>query len=194
MMDLLTLVKKSRSYRRFDEVYFVEPETLRGLIQLAQYSPSGNNQQPLKYWLSNSPEMNAKIFPHLAWAGSLKDWHGPQEGERPTAYVIILGDTEIKSSFGVDYGIAAQSIMLGAAEQELGGCMIASVQRQALREVLGIPERYEILLVLALGKPAETVVTEPIEVSGGVRYYRDADGVHHVPKRSLEELIVRDVS
>lgn len=193
-MDLLTLVKKSRSYRRFDEGHPVDPETLRDLIRLAQYSPTGNNQQPLKYWLSHSPEMNAKIFPHLAWAGSLQDWDGPQEGERPTAYVIILGDTEIKSNFGVDYGIAAQSIMLGAVEQGLGGCMIASVQREALQEVLGIPDRYQILLVLALGKPAETVVTEPIEVSGGVRYYRDADGVHHVPKRSLEDLIVGDIA
>ena len=193
-MDLLALVKTSRSYRRFDENFLVKPEVLRGLIQMAQYSPTGNNQQPLKYWLSNSPEVNAKIFPHLAWAGSLKDWRGPEEGERPTAYVIILGDTEIKSSFGVDYGIAAQSIMLGAAEQGLGGCMIASVQRQALREALGIPAHYEILLVLALGKPAEKVVTEPIEVSGDVRYYRDANGVHHVPKRSLEDLIVQDVS
>lgn len=138
--------------------------------------------------------MNAIIYQHLAWAGSLKDWDGPQEGERPTAYVIIFGDTEIKSSFGVDYGIAAQSIMLGAAEQGLGGCMIASVQRNTLREALGIPDRYEILLVLALGKPAETVVMERIEVSGSVRYYRDAEGVHHVPKRSLEDLIVRDVT
>ena len=193
-MDLINLVKRSRSYRRFDGTFQVKPKILRGLIQLARYSPTGNNQQPLKFWLSNTPEMNAKIFQHLAWAGSLKDWDGPQEGERPTAYIIILGDTEIKSSFGVDYGIAAQSIMLGAAEQGLGGCMIASVQRNSLREALGIPERYEILLVLALGKPAETVVMERIEVSGGVRYYRDAEGVHHVPKRSLEDLIVRDVA
>jgi nitroreductase len=192
-MDLLSLVKKSRSYRRFDETYAVASETLRGLIRLAQYSPTGNNQQPLKFWLSNSVEMNAIIFPHLAWAGSLKAWGGPKEGERPTAYVIILGDTDIKENFGVDYGIAAQSIMLSAADQGLGGCMIASVQRHALRENLDIPERYEILLVLALGKPAETVVTEPIDVSGGVRYYRDSDGVHHVPKRGLEDLIVRDV-
>jgi hypothetical protein len=123
----------------------------------------------------------------------LKAWGGPKEGERPTAYIIILGDTDIKRNFGVDYGIAAQSIMLGAAEQGLGGCMIASVQREVLCAALGIPERYEILLVLALGKPAETVVTEPIDVSGGVRYYRDEESVHHVPKRSLEALIVQDV-
>jgi nitroreductase len=192
-MELETLVKKSRSYRRFDETHRIDGVTLRELIRLAQYSPTGNNMQPLKFWLSNTPETNAAIFPHLGWAGSLKDWKGPQEGERPTAYIIILGDTNIQVSFGVDYGIAAQSIMLGAAEKGLGGCMIGSARREDLQIVLGIPDQYKILLVLALGKPVETVVTEPLGENGEIRYYRDADSVHHVPKRSLNELILHDV-
>ena len=193
-MDLQTLVRKSRSYRRFDEAHAINGDTLRELIGLAQYAPTGSNKQPLKFWLSNTPEVNAAIFPNLAWAGALKEWKGPTEGERPTAYVIILGDTEIRKNFGVDHGIAAQTIMLGAAEQGLGGCMIASFRSKSLREALNIPERYEILLVLALGKPAETVVTEPVGEDGNITYYRDAEDVHHVPKRGLDELILHDVS
>lgn len=192
-MDMKTLVRLSRSYRRFDEDYFISREILHALIQLAQYSPTGNNMQPLKFWLSNTPEMNQVIFPHLGWAGSLKDWDGPEEGERPSAYILILGDREIQVSFGVDHGIAAQSIMLGAAEQGLGGCMIGSARRTALQKDLDIPDQYQILLVLALGKPVEIVVTEPHEPGENIRYYRDEDGVHHVPKRSLDELILHDV-
>ena len=192
-MDLKELVIKSRSYRRFDESFQVDGEILRHLVQLAQYSPTGNNMQPLKFWLSNTPEMNGKIFPHLGWAGSLKDWGGPEEGERPAAYIIILGDTDIQMNFGVDHGIAAQSMKLGATEKGLGSCMIASVQREALHQSLGIPKRYQILLVLALGKPVETIVTEPIREDGSAKYYRDSESVHHVPKRSLDELIVHDV-
>jgi nitroreductase len=192
-MDLKSLVIKSRSYRRFDESYQVDGETLRHLVSLAQYSPTGNNMQPLKFWLSNTPEMNAIVFPHLGWAGSLKDWDGPEEGERPSAYIIILGDLDIQVSFGVDHGIAAQSMRLGAAEKGLGGCMIASVQREGLHQSLGIPERYRILLVLALGKPHEKVVTEPLGADGSVKYYRDDDSVHYVPKRALDELIIHDV-
>jgi nitroreductase len=183
----------SRSYRRFDESHLIDGGTLRELVQLAQYSPTGNNMQPLKFWLSNTPEMNAKIYPHLGWAGSLTNWHGPEAGERPSAYIIILGDREIQLNFGVDHGIAAQSIMLGAVEKGLGGCMIGSARRKALAADLGIPDRFQILLVLALGKPVETVVTEPIEPGGDIKYYRDEDGVHHVPKRNLEDLIVHDV-
>ncbi len=192
-MDLMNLVQKSRSYRRFDEQYHIEGKVLRDLIRLAQFSPTGNNLQPLKFWLSNSPEMNELIFPHLGWAGSLKDWDGPVEGERPSAYVIILGDTNISANFGVNHGIAAQSIMLGAAEKGLGGCMNGSAKREVLRKDLGIAEHFEVLLVLALGKPAEQVVTEPVGEDGSIKYYRDENDVHHVPKRSLEELIVHDV-
>ena len=186
------LVRKNRSYRRFHQDVLVDLETLRALVNLARLSASANNLQPLKYILSCQPETNARIFPHTRWAGYLKDWPGPAEGERPAAYVVILGDTEIRKSFGCDHGIAAQSIMLGATERGLGGCMIGSIDHDGLRQVLDIPEQYEILLVLALGKPKETVVLEEVGSDGDVRYYRDAEGVQHVPKRSLDELILRE--
>jgi len=186
------LVRKNRSYRRFHQGVSVDLETLRALVNLARLSASGSNLQPLKYILSCEPETNARIFHHTRWAGYLKDWPGPAEGERPAAYIVILGDTEIRESFGCDHGIAAQSIMLGAAERGLGGCMIGSIDEGGLQQKLDIPDRYDILLVLALGKPNETVVLEEVSPDGDIRYYRDAEGVHHVPKRLLDELILRE--
>ena len=159
-------------------------------MDLARLSASAANRQPLKYILSCDPKRNVLIFPHLAWAGYLKDWGGPQEGERPSAYIIILGDKEISRSFGCDHGIAAQSILLGAVERGLGGCIIGSIRREKLRQALQIPDRYEILLVLALGKPKEKVVIETLGPDGDIRYWRDKEGVHHVPKRSLDEIII----
>ena len=187
------IVRANRSYRRFHEGKRIEPEILRSLVNLGRLSPSAANLQPLKYITSSDPEVNKRIFPTLAWAGYLKDWGGPSEGERPSAYVVILGDTEISRGFGCDHGIAAQSIMLGAAEKGIGGCMIGSIQRDDLRRVLNIPERYEILLVLALGYPKEKVVLEDIGPDGSIKYYRDAEDVHHVPKRTLDEIMVADL-
>lgn len=184
------LIIRNRSYRRFYQEFAVERETLRELVDLARFSASAANMQPLKYILSCDPQKNALIFPHLAWAGYLKDWAGPSEGERPSAYIIILGDTEITRSFGCDHGIAAQSILLGATEKGLGGCIIGAVQKQGLRQSLEIPPRYEILLVLALGKPKETVVIDTVGPSGDIRYWRDGEGVHHVPKRLLDDITV----
>ena len=184
------LVVKTRSYRRFHQEFVVECETLQQLVDLARLSASAANIQPLKFILSCDPRKNALIFSHLGWAGYLRDWSGPSEGERPSAYIIILGDTEIKESFGCDHGIAAQSILLGATERGLGGCIIASVRRPELRRALSILPRYEILLVLALGKPKEMVVIEEVGPTGDIEYWRDSEGVHHVPKRSLDEIIV----
>lgn len=184
------LVRKNRSYRRFHQEVAIELETLRELVDLARLSASALNLQPLKYMLSCEPKKNALIFQHLAWAGYLKDWPGPDEGERPSAYIIILGDTELSRHFGCDHGIAAQSILLGAIDRGLGGCMLASVKRQELSKALGIPSRYEILLVLALGKPKETVVMETIGPTGDVKYWHDSEGVHHVPKRTLDDIII----
>jgi len=184
------LILKNRSCRRFRQEVPVERPTLQELVDLARLSPSAANLQPLKYILSCDPRKNALIFPHLAWAGYLKDWPGPSEGERPSAYIIILLDSQLTKSVDCDHGIAAQSILLGAAEKALAGCIIASVNRQELHKALNVPSRYEILLVLAIGNPKEKVVIETVGPDGKIEYWRDAQGVHHVPKRPLDDIIV----
>jgi nitroreductase len=194
MMTLRELILQNRSIRRFDQHHAMTQETLRELVDLARLSPSGANLQPLKYMLSWEPEMNAKIFPHLQWAGYLQDWDGPAPGERPAAYIIILGDRTIRSSPSCDHGIAAHSILLGASERGLGGCMIGSIERTALAQALDIGSDYDILLALALGMPAETVVLEAAESDGDIHYWRDQQGIHHVPKRPLDEIIIKRVS
>ncbi len=188
-MMMRELVLKNRSYRRFHEEASVGRETLKELVDLARLSATGGNAQPLKFMLSGDAARNGKIFPTLGWAAYLKDWSGPGEGERPAAYIIILGDKRLKPSFGCDHGIAAQSILLGATEKGLGGCIIATIQKPALAQALSLPEHFEILLVIALGKPKETVVIEPVGPDGDIKYWRDSRSVHHVPKRSLDELI-----
>ena len=189
-MNLYEIVLKNRSYRRFHQDVSIELETLKQLVDLARLSASGGNHQPLKYILSCDSQKNALIFPQLGWAAYLKDWPGPSEGEKPSGYIIILGDKNIRESFGVDHGIAAQSILLGATELGLGGCIIASVRKDDLRQTLEIPDQYEILLAIALGKPKETVEIEAVGSDGNIKYWRDEEGTHHVPKRSLDEIIV----
>jgi nitroreductase len=184
------LVLANRSYRRFREDERIEMETLRSLVDLARCTPSAANLQPLKYILSNTPERNAVVFSTLAWAGYLPDWPGPVEGERPSAYVIVLLDTCLSKSAGCDLGIAAQTILLGATEKGLGGCMFGSIERDRLCKELAIDERFDVMLVIALGKPVEKVVLEDVGPDGSIKYYRDDDAVHHVPKRKLGDVIL----
>ena len=188
---LKDLIRSNRAYRRFYEDVPISKDTLKELVDLARLSATGGNKQPLKFYLSCDPERNRRVFSLLlTWAGSLPEWPGPIEGERPSAYIIILGDTGVNESFGVDHGIAAQSILLGATEKGLGGCMLASIQKEEARKVLNIPSQYELLLTIALGKPKEKVVIDTISAGDDTKYWREKDGTHHVPKRKLGDIII----
>lgn len=187
---LLDLVHKSRSYRRFDHTVRVSEDCLRQLIALARCTPSSGNLQPLKYLPVHEEKESDELFGFVKWARYLQEWAGPTAGERPAAYIVLLGDTSISKACQYDAGIAAQTILLGATEMGLGGCVISSVDRDALRRSFSIPWHLEILFVMALGKPAEEVILEEVGPGGDIKYYRTDDGRHHVPKRSLDELII----
>jgi nitroreductase len=185
------LIKKSRSYRRFYGEKEITSEQLLELIDFARLSPSGANRQPLKYIYSCQKDINDKIYENLGWAGYLKEWDGPMESERPTGYIIMLRDININKVMTMDEGIAAQSIFLGATSMGLGGCYIGNIKKDKLIKALNIGEEYEISLVIALGYPKEEVIIEEIDKSGDIKYWRDEEQVHHVPKRRLEDVVIR---
>ncbi len=187
------LIFKNRSYRRFVQSERIETNFLLELVDLARLSPSARNQQALKFLISNEVEKNEQIFSQLAWAGYLKDWKAPKEGEKPAAYIVILADTNIAkldlaSWVYTDLGIACQSILLGAVENELGGCIIAAVNRPKLSEILELPNNLKILSVIALGKPKEEIIIDEIK-NNDIKYWRDENKTHHVPKRNLDEIV-----
>jgi nitroreductase len=184
------LILKNRAYRRFYQSERISTSLLRDWVDLARNSASARNAQSLKYVLSTDESFNAKIFDQLAWAGYLTDWNGPEEGEKPSAYIVMLHDTQISGNYFCDDGIATQSILLGAVDAGFGGCIIHAVNRKNLAQILNLPENFEIVQVLALGKPKEIVVLDEIK-DGDVKYWRDENKVHHVPKRRLDEIIFK---
>ncbi|MBQ3079256.1 MAG: nitroreductase family protein [Clostridia bacterium] len=188
-MDFLELVKNSRSYRSFDGNRPVLREELVKMVECARFAPSAVNRQALKFFLSADEKTNSVIQPYTKWAGKIKHMQLPPAGHMPTAFVVILADTGIApaSSVKTDVGIAAQTILLAAAHMGLGGCMIAAFD-PAVHQALKLPSNLEVSLVIALGKPDEEIVLE--DAKGNIDYYRDEDNVHHVPKRTLGELIV----
>ena len=188
MKEFLDLVKKSRSYRRFYQDMPVNRAHLLKMVEAARFSPSARNVQPLKYALYSDKEQCEAIFPTLAWAGYLTDWDGPCEGERPSAYIIQLHDTNKSDRYSCDHGITAQSILLQAVELGYGGCIIGAVKRDELSEILNFPDHLKIINALALGVPKEKVIVDDIK-EGDYKYWREPDGTHHVPKRTLDELI-----
>jgi nitroreductase len=182
------LIKRNRSIRRFDHSIKIDTEKLKKWVDLARLSSSGRNMQPLKYVITTDEKINSLIFPHLGWAGYLSGWKGPAEDERPVAYIVVLLDKSLSETYHCDDGIAMQSIMLGATEDGFGSCIIGSVNKSRVAKILQLPLTMEVLWVMALGKPAEKVLLETAE-NGEIKYWRDSDEVHHVPKRPLDEII-----
>ena len=182
------LIRKNRSYRRFDETKKQTKETLASLVESARFSPSAGNMQRLRFRLVNEAEETAYLFDQLAWAGYLKDWPGPETGERPTSYILILSGDDRSAMLDIDIGIAAQSIMLTAVASGLGGCMLGSFHHERT-DARFATDGYHVRLVLALGVPVENVELEDA-VEGDIHYYRLADGTHRVPKLPLSTLII----
>lgn len=191
------LALRSRSYRRFDITVPVSLTDLRALADLARLCPSAGNKQPLRFVLCNDPAHNARIYACLKWAAYLTDWEGPEPTERPSAYIVMVNTAPSWDFAKYDLGIMAQTMLLGATEKGFGGCMLASIDRDRLRDVLGLDKGHEICLVLALGKPVEDVRIVPVADSAdpkAIRYYRDSQGVHYVPKLDLDTLILHTCS
>lgn len=190
---LKDLLKKNRSYRGYDESRKISREELEELVEYTRLCPATANIQPLKYYLAWEPESLAKIQELTKWAGALPHMNLPREGMRPTGFIVICQDTRISNnaaSFLKDVGIVAQTMLLGAAEKGLGGCMIGSFNKEAMMEQLGLADYLMLHLVVALGAPAEEIVLEDAPEGKEVKYYRDENDVHHVPKRTLKELIL----
>lgn len=188
---LKDLALKNRSYRRFDNSVAIPMSTLEDLVDLARICPSAGNKQPLRFILSTSREDNDAIFDCLKWAAYLKDWGGPTQAERPSAYIVMLNTAKDWDFAKFDLGIMGQTMLLGAVEKGLGGCMVGAIDRERLRAHFALAPELEVSLVLALGKPAEEVRLVDLPADGSIKYFRDDAGTHFVPKRSASELILR---
>ncbi len=187
--DFNDLVKKNRSCRRFDNSHNIDEKTLRQLINLARNCASAANKQPLKYVICRDKDKNQEIYSCLGWAAYLKEWKGPVKEERPSAYIVILGDHSVSDKFWCDHGITAQTILLGARTMGLAGCMFAAINIKKLKAFMDIADHLEPKLVVALGKPVETIQIDDLGEDGDIKYWRDENSVHHVPKRKLDDLI-----
>lgn len=188
---LKDLVLKNRSYRRFDESRRISAEELMELAELGHYTPSAKNKQPVRFVLVSSEESCGKVFETVGWAGYLEDWDGPKAGERPSGYIILLSPEGTNCQW--DEAIIGQTILLGAVEKGMGGCFIGCIDRQKLADNIDIPDEYKAGLIIALGYPVENVVIKDIGLSDDIKYYRDEEQNHYVPKYVMDDVIISSI-
>jgi nitroreductase len=187
------IIAKTRTFRRFFQKESISMDVMHELVDLARLGGSARNGQPWQYMIINTPELCEKVFPFLGWAGYLSDWKGPVEGERPSGYILCLLNTNWlkgpESEAQFDLGVATQNLLLVAMEKRIGGCRIGSFNPK-LAALFQLPSHLQVSLVVALGRPRETVILEECKTDSDIKYWRDDEGLHHVPKRSLDSCLV----
>ena len=192
-MTFFELTKKSRSWRGYDETRKIAREELAAFVDCARFAPSSVNRQPFQYYLACEQAQLEKIQPLTGWARALPEKHLPYPGKRPTAFIVICQNTRWDadlSRYQRDVGIAAQTILLAATEAGLGGIMIGNFSPEKLSAALELPQHLVPMLIVAVGKPDETVVLTEAQPGDSLKYYRDENDVHYVPKRRLEDVII----
>jgi nitroreductase len=186
------IIKQSRCYRKFDEKVEIPYKSLEKIIDTIRFCPSARNQQVLIYKIITDTNLRSKIFPYLKWAGYLPDWQGPQQGERPTAYIIVATNTKriINNDHWIntDIGIVAQTILLLATEQGFGGCSIGAFNKKEISKIVNAPDFADIKLIIALGKPSQNIKIIEIEDNQSTKYWHK-DNIHYVPKRKLKDIL-----
>ena len=188
-MEFEEVIRKRRTIRRFKSTA-VPLEILKKLVDYARVAPQGSNNQALEYIIITEEEMRSKMFPLLRWAGALPpDMRNPEEERRPTAYIVVLLDSNVKKDGNTDCGAAVENILLGITNHGLGACWQGAIDRAAIHTLLDLPKNVEVKYVVSIGYPDEESQME--EFKGDFKYWKTADGKMHVPKKSLEDIIRR---
>ena len=187
IMDIYEAIRKRRTIRKFQQNPIPE-DILKKLIDTARIAPSGSNMQPLKFIVVNNEKIREEIFSHVKWAAYIAPKGNPEIDERPTAYIVVCIDNDIRRvTPESDAGAAIENILLAAVAENIGTCWMQAVDKPEIKKILNIPEQYAIDSVISLGYPKEESVME--ELSDSIKYWKDENGVMHVPKRKLEDIM-----
>lgn len=186
-MNFYERIVSRRTIRQFKPVP-VSLNLLKKLAEAGRLAPSAGNLQPLEFVVVDDERIRSRIFPCLRWAGYIAPRGNPRPGQEPMAYIVVVVNLKVREKgYEYDVGAAMENMILAAWDEGLGTCWLISVEREKVKEILGIPDGYKVDCVLALGYPAESPIVEKLKE--GLKYWQDEEGVLHVPKRSSSEII-----
>ena len=187
--EVYQIIMKRRTIRKFKQEK-ISHDLLKKFVNAGRVAPSAANLQPLRYIITNKEELLPKLFSLIKFAGYI-DWN-PSREEMPRAYIVIISEGEDENT-RYDVGLAAENIILTALEEGVGSCCIRAFEEDKVRKLLNIPHNYTVQMIIAMGYPAEDPVYEELkDKNDSIKYWKDSNGVLHVPKRQLEDIIYKD--
>jgi nitroreductase len=192
MGKVYSTICRRRTIRRFQNRSIPE-NIITKLANAARLAPSCSNIQPCEFIVVDNPQMVDQIFSCLRWASYIEPAGNPPKGERPVLYIVALINVRLKKKGGEsDVAAAIQNILLTAWEEGIGSCWLQSINCKQIKTLLRIPHYLNVNSIIALGYPNEQPVVE-IARESAIKYWKDKDGVIHVPKRTLKDVIHRNI-
>lgn len=189
-MDMMEFLRSRRTYRRFAQ-RAVPHEILTEAVDAARMASCGANRQTVRYIVVESADAVAAVQPLVHWAAYLPPEQGtPKADELPTAFIAVLQDDNLPGASDVDVGLALGSLTAAAWAHGVGSCIMGAIDRPALKELLALPEGVRLCYMVAFGYP--THESHLVEMQdGSVKYYLDADRNYCVPKRGMDEVLLK---
>ncbi|MBR8712647.1 nitroreductase family protein [Porphyromonas levii] len=158
-MTLKELVEARQSDRKYDPSRTIEREVIERILECARLAPSGTNSQPWHFVVVDEPELRDKVA--SAVSSTLLGGMNKFAYSAPVLIVMVEEPANVEGKAGsillrrhlpaYDLGIAASYITLAATEEGLGSCIMGWLNQRKLRNILGVPKRKNIPLVIALG-------------------------------------------
>ncbi len=189
-MNMMKFLRGRRTYRRFEQRP-VAPEILTEAVDAARIASCGANRQTVRYIIVESADAVAAVLPLVHWAAYLPPEQGaPKPDELPTAFIAILQDDNLPGASDVDVGLALGSLTAAAWAHGVGSCIMGAINRPALTELLALPEGVRLCYMVALGYPTHKSHLVSMQ-DGDVKYYLDDNRDFCVPKRGMEEVLLK---
>lgn len=187
-MSVMETLASRRTYRRFAQTP-VPQDVVDDMIEAVRLSSCGANRQAVRLVIVNKPDDVARVQPLVKWAAYLPPEQGtPKADEQPTLFVAVVLDTSISGDLATDAGIALANLTLAAWDKGVGSCIMGSINRPKLTQMLGLSETEKLHVMVALGYPTHAARAVPMTEQTGVKYYLDENRDYCVPKRSKEEI------
>lgn len=158
-MDFYEVVRTRRSIRSY-KPDLIPDDVLNRILDAARIAPSGSNRQPWRFIVVKDEDLKRRLAPAC----------GNQVFIAEAPVIIVACGYDIGWNRGgymgsmsmlVDVSIAFTHLILAARAEGLGTCWIGSFDNSKVKEVLGIPEEYNVVAITPLGYPAGEGFREP---------------------------------
>jgi nitroreductase len=144
-MDVFEAIQERKSIRAYRDKP-IPRETIERLLEAGRLAPSAGNSEPWHFITVTHVEKRKTLS---------KGLYAKFITQAPLA-IVVCGDKKASADwYAVDASLAVENMVLSAVGEGLGTCIVGSFTEADVKALLKIPERFEVIVIIAVGYPRE---------------------------------------